>query len=91
MDKVDYVPRSFFLGATPGNNYTPSKPLTLEFRDSAAQFSEEGYCRLDIRSGGADTPRQVTLRQKPSTGEWFLWEQMLLGQIRKPAEQDPWA
>lgn len=91
MDKVDYVPRSFFLGATPGNNYTPSKPLTLEFRDSAAQFSEEGYCRLDIRSGGADTPRQVTLRLKPSTGEWFLWEQMLLGQIRKPAEQDPWA
>lgn len=91
MGGVDYVPRSYFAGAVPDNGYTPSLPYTLVFTDSAAQFSESGYCRLDVRSGGADTPRSVTLRLKPSTGEWFLWEQMLLSQIRVPREQDPWA
>ena len=91
MDGVDYVPRSYFEGATPENSYTPSLPYTVTLTDSAAQFAEEGYRRFDVRSGGADTPRQITLRLKPSTGEWFLWEQTLLVQIRKPTSQDPWA
>ena len=91
MDGRDYIPRSYFAGATPDNNYQPASPLTLCFTDSAAQFAEEGYKRFDIRSGGADSPRQITLRFKPSTGEWFLWEQMLLAQIRAPKSADPWA
>ena len=90
-DNGDYLVKSYFKGATPANNYTPGVPYVLEFSDSAAQFAEEGYKRFDIRSGGADTPRQITLRLKPSTGEWFLWEQAILVGIRKPASQDPWA
>lgn len=36
-------------------------------------------------------PRPLKLRNKPSTGQWFLWEQQLLTGIRIPEEADPWA
>lgn len=91
MDGKQYIVMSYFKGATPANNYTPNVPYVLEFTDSAAQFAEEGYKRFDIRSGGADSPRQITLRLKPSTGQWFLWEQAILVGIRVPVSQDPWA
>ena len=86
-----YTPRSFFRGASPQNNYTPSKPYTLIFEETPYTWANEGYCQLWIRSGGADSPRSVQLRKKPSAGQWFLWEQMLLSQIRVPVSQDPWA
>ena len=89
----DYVPRSYFRGATPENNYEPSQPYTLDFFEnpySRDQLSE-GYITLHIRSGGADAPRQIKLRKKPSTGQWFLWEQFLLSDIRQPVSADPWA
>ena len=91
MDGKDYIARSYFDGATPANNYTPAQPFTLSLERNPAPIAEEGYVRIDARSGGADSPRQITLRIKPSTGEWFLWDQMLLGGIRVPASQDPWA
>ena len=47
-------------------------------------YAEEGYKKFDVKSGGADSPRQVVLRSKPSTGQWFLWDQFLLSGIRKP-------
>ncbi len=91
MDGKDYIPRSYFTGATPENNYKPNEPFTVWMKDSAAQIAEEGYKRFDLRSGGADSTRPVTLRTKPSTGEWFLWEQLLLAGIRVPVSEDPWA
>ena len=89
----DYVPRSYFNGATPENNYEPTAPYTLTFFEnpySRDNFSD-GYLTLHIKSGGADSPRQLKLRTKPSTGQWFLWEQFLLADIRKPVSADPWA
>ena len=89
----DYVPRSYFCGATPENNYTPTQPYTVELFEnpySRDQLSQ-GYLTLYIRSGGADSPRQIKLRNKPSTGQWFLWEQFLLSDIRQPVSADPWA
>ena len=59
----DYVPRSYFDGATPENNYEPSEPYTLTFFEnpySRDNFSE-GYITLHIKSGGADSARQVKL------------------------------
>ena len=91
MDGRGYIPYSYFEGAVPGNGYEPSKPYTLVMDDSHAQIAEDGYKILNLKSGGADSQRSITLRNKPSTGEWFLWEQMLLAQIRVPAAQDPWA
>ena len=91
MDGKDYLARSYFTGANPDNNYEPSTPYTVWMKDSAAPIAEDGYKIMDLKSGGADSTRRVTLRNKPSTGEWFLWEQMLLAGIRIPTSQDPWA
>ena len=91
MDGKDYIPRSYFAGAKPENDYRPNQPFTLVFRERANQPVEKEYRVLEVFSGGADSPRTVTLRQKPSTGEWFLWEQMLLAGIRVPVSQDEWA
>ena len=87
----DYVPRSYFNGATPQNSYQPSMPYTLTFFENpySRQNINEGYLTLHIKSGGGDNPRQLKLRTKPSTGQWFLWEQFLLSDIRKPAAADP--
>ena len=89
----DYVPRSYFVGATPDNNYEPSQPYTINFFENpyARDNINEGYLTLQVQSGGADSPRQIRLRTKPSTGEWFLWEQFILSDIRPPKAADPWA
>jgi hypothetical protein len=92
MDGKDYLPFSYFEGAVPGNNYTPDKPYTISVFDNPHSRENEGYIRLFVRSGGADSERPVTLRNKPSTGEWFLWEfSSLLVGIRIPVKDDAWA
>ncbi len=93
-DGRDYLPRSYFKGSTPANNYTPTTPYTIDVEQTAHSKDtyEEGYIRLALRSGGADSERFVVLRKKASTGEWFLWDlQALLSSIRVPQEQNPWA
>lgn len=84
-----YKPFSFFSGATPANNYTPSKPYTITIRDDPYSYQNEGYARLQLQSFGADNLRPVTLRRKGE--QWMLWDQMLLSDIRTPAKEDPWA
>ena len=91
MDGKEYLARSYFKGSSPDNSYTPDQPFTLEFIDDTAPMADEGYKRLYIKSGGADSPRPITLRIKPSEGKWYLWEQMLLAGIRIPVAEDPWA
>ena len=87
----DYVARSHFNGATPDNNYTPLQPYSVTVADSVHSYDQENYATLYIRSGGADSPRPITLRKKPSTGEWFLWNHVgLLPGIRVPASKDAW-
>ncbi len=92
MDGRDYVARSYFKGATPDNNYTPTMPYTVTVMQNAYSKTGETYLQLWLYSGGADHPREVQLRQKPSTGQWFAtgWRGLLSG-IRVPKEADPWA
>ena len=89
----DYLPRSYFSGATPENNYTPVQPLVVTVIETAHSNDQgaEGYITLYLDCGGADSPRPIRLRHKPSTGQWFLWEQFLLPGIRTPAPANPWA
>ena len=47
--------------------------------------------QLFIPCGGADDPRPIKLRLRPSDGKWFLWEQYLLTGVRTPKSADPWA
>ncbi|MBQ3707257.1 MAG: hypothetical protein II889_05020 [Clostridia bacterium] len=84
-----YVIRSYWAGTSPQNNYAPTLPYTITFYEDPYSYQNPGYCRLNCRSSGADSPRQITLRKKESTGEWFLWENYLLPDIRVPAEADP--
>ena len=89
----EYLPLAYFAGATPQNSYVPTQPYVLNvLADPRPQDIEPGYLRLFIATPGADSPRPIKLRQKPSTGEWFLWEYSSpLSGIRIPAAQDPWA
>ena len=92
MDGKDYLPFSYFAGATPDNNYTPAQPYTVNLIEQSNSRDQENLITLYAVSGGADSPRPVTLRGKPSTGEWFLWSyEGLLAGIRTPKASDPWA
>lgn len=88
-----YLPLAYFEGATPGNNYQPRVPYILNvLADPRPQDVEPGYLRVFLTTSGADSPRPMKLRQKVSTGEWFLWEySSILSGIRIPVAEDPWA
>ena len=87
---ADYVPRSYFNGAVPQNDYLPSQPYTVTVSENPYSYQNEGYAKLFIRSGGADSPRDVVLR-KAKDGRWYLWEQHILVGIRQPESANPWA
>ena len=86
----DYVPRSYFEGSTPQNDYTPSEPYTVVVSENPYSYQNENYATLYITSGGADSPRSVQMR-KAKDGKWYLWEQFILVGIRQPDSVDPWA
>lgn len=98
----DYVPRSYFEGATPENDYTPAEfkdekgndCVAVTVKENPYSRDNEGYLRLMLKSGGADSERPLTLRNKPSTGEWFVFSDSfygLLAGIRAPKSANPWA
>ena len=90
MDGKFYKVNSFFEGATPANGYTPSTPYQIKVTSNPYSYNET-WATLYLTSGGADNPRPVKLRKKPSTGQWFLVEIQYLGDIRIPAAADKWA
>lgn len=85
-----HVPFSYFQGAVPENDYTPQRPYTITVEAGPYADANPGYKKLHIRSGGADNPREIVLRQK-ADGTWLLWEQFLMVGIRQPKSADPWA
>ena len=92
-EKWPYIGKSYFVGATPDNDYTPMEPLTIEVFDNPYSYENEGYARLLLRSGGADAERPLTLR-KMKDGRWVIWSDSIIGllaDIRKPESQNPWA
>lgn len=91
LEEKLYKPRSFFAGATPQNGYTPTTPYTISVSENPYSFDEENWATLYVTSGGADNPRPIKLRKKPSTGQWFLNDIQCLADIRVPASEDPWA
>lgn len=86
----DYVPRSYFEGSTPANDYTPAEPYTIVVSENPYSYQNEGYATLYITSGGADSPRSIQMR-KAKDGKWYLWEQFILIGIRQPESANPWA
>ena len=84
------IPFSYFKGAVPESNYVPSFPYTITIEAGPYADANPGYKKLHIRSGGADNPREVVLRQK-GDGAWLLWDQFLMVGIRQAKSEDPWA
>lgn len=87
----EYVVRSYIKGSSPENNYQIKAPYEIEVSDNPYSYNNEGYATLYLKSSGADSPRPITLRYKPSTNQWFLWEHTFLSDIRAPKSQDEWA
>lgn len=89
LDK-DYVPRSYFKGATYLNDYKPSEPYTVIPFTNPNSDIQENMKRMWLNSGGADNPRYVDVRLAKDD-KWYLWEQYILSDIRKPDSANPWA
>lgn len=87
----EYKIGSYFEGASTENGYVPSIPLKITTIETPNSFPEENWAYVYLKSAGADNPRQIKLRKKPSTGQWFINEIMCLSDIRVPAALDPWA
>lgn len=86
----DYVPRSYFNGANPKNDYQPTQPYTVRIAENPYSYTNQNYAKLFVFSGGADNPRELTMRFAKD-GRWYLWEQFILVGIRQPENSDPWA
>lgn len=86
----DYVPRSYFEGATPDNDYEPTQPYTIIVSENPYSYQNEGYATLYVTSGGADSPRSVQMRLAKD-GKWYMWDQFILADIRQPESANPWA
>ena len=82
---------SYFQGTSPENNYQPAQPYKITVSENPYSFETENWATLYVTSSGADSPRPVKLRKKPSTGQWFLNDIQCLSDIRIPKEADPWA
>ena len=87
-----YKMLSYLNGTSPTNNYTPTMPLGVTIVTTPASAVQPDMISLFIPSSGTDSLRQLDLRRKPSTGQWFLWSLVgLMPDVRIPVNQDPWA
>lgn len=91
LEGKGFKARSFLGGATAENNYTPNIPYTVAVSENPYSFDEENWATMYVTSGGADNPRPIKLRKKPSTGEWFLNDIQCLADVRLPKVEDKWA
>lgn len=83
-----YLPKAYFEGAQPANNYAPDSPWTLIIYDDPVD-APEGYTYINVKTSGADNPRRICMRLKGE--ENWLWEySSVLMSIRLPADEDPW-
>ena len=92
-NKYPYIGKSYFKGATPENDYTPSVPYEIEVIENDYSNETEGYKRLFLKSGGADSPRPVTLRLAKD-GNYYVWSDSFMGllsDIRGLESSNPWA
>ena len=90
LDK-GYVVRSYFEGTSPENDYEiPAAPYSIEVSDNPYSYTNEHYATLFLKSSGADSLRQITLREK-ADGNWCLWQHTFLSDVRAPKSSDPWA
>ena len=92
-DKYSFIGKSYFVGAVPGNDYNPSIPYEIDVTENDYSDDAEGYKRLFLKSGGADSIRPITLRLAKD-GNYYVWSDSymgLLSDIRPVESSNPWA
>lgn len=86
-----YLGNSYLNGATPANNYTPSKPISITLRQDTLpgkgnSISEEipyfestqttpAIYRAFTDFAGSDSSRWICTYKHSKTGKWFIWDQ----------------
>ena len=68
-------------------------PENIEIKENPYTDVEDGYKRLFITSGGADSDRPITVRLAKD-GNYYLWSDSFISaltDIRKPESSNPWA
>ena len=90
LEGKQYKTFSFFEGTSPKNNYQAKAPYKIQVSTNPYTYQDENYATLYLQSSGADNPRPIKLRKKPSTGQWFVVDYNFLADIRIPVEQDEW-
>ena len=91
-EKYKFIGNSYFEGANPNNDYTPTG-FGIEITRNDYSETEEGFMRLFLKSGGADSLRPLTLKLAKD-GNYYIWSDScigLLSDIRKPESNNPWA
>jgi len=91
-DKYSFIGKSYFKGAVPENDYTPTS-YEVDVMENAYTDENEGYKRVLIKSGGADSPRPLTLRLAKD-GNYYVWSDSFIGlltDIRPKESSNPWA
>lgn len=92
-NKYNFIGKSYFKGSNPTNDYTPSIPYEIEVLENQYTDENEGYKRLFVKSGGADSERPITLRLAKD-GNYYIWSDSFMGllsDIREPESNNPWA
>ena len=89
-DKFDFIGKSYFKDSIPDNDYKV-KEYIIRIEENT-KIKEEGYIRLMLKSGGADSLREVTLRLSKD-GNYYIWGDSFMGllaDIRPPESINPW-
>ena len=86
-----YLGNSYLNGATPANNYTPSKPISITLRQDTLpgkgnSISEDipyfeptqttpAIYRSFTDFAGSDSSRWICTYKHSKTGKWYIWDQ----------------
>jgi hypothetical protein len=94
LDNKPHIFRSYANGATPDNKYQmdpENYQLTFSGELNMKPFvdKDEGeYCKLFVKSNGADSPRPITL-QRNNAGQFKLYEfSSICVDVRPPAQDE---
>lgn len=90
LSRQPYIPSSYFVGATPSNNYQHAE-ADLELEITSNPYSGDlnaGKFKVFVKSSGADSPRPVMMVRNDK-GLWKVKEySSLIVGIRKSANEE---
>lgn len=84
LNGMEYKPFSYFEGASPENNYTPTEPYTVTISGDKYTWAVEERVKVFVYSSGATARRAINVRHEASDDHWYVYEHGLLGDMEIP-------